>query len=265
MKKFLLIFGLSLFQMFAFGQAVVAPPLVLTDCEGGVHDLHSKLDNGKIIVIGWAMPCLSCAAPLLDVHNATLNYAISNPGVVEYWVADDFANTDCVTLRNWALSNGINQATFFSTAELDMYDFGDYGMPKVIVLGCGSHEVYYDANFTPTGSGVTAAVDQILTDISNSCLLGLNENSLQRTLEISPNPATDVIQIKLPEDQAQGGTISIYNEVGAVVQENTVGELASADDKSVQLDISGLRKGIYLLKFNRDGYSATGRFVKISE
>lgn len=100
--NFLRTLSLSLIVLLTYCTSSIAqeyaPEIVVTDCEGNEHSLHDALDSGKVIVIGWTMPCATCAAPLLAAHNVVLKYGISHPGVVEYWLADDYAETTCERL-----------------------------------------------------------------------------------------------------------------------------------------------------------------------
>lgn len=244
----------------AFGQTY-APQVITNDCQSTPKNLHDELNSGKIIVIGWAMPCSSCAAPLLDVHNAVLNFAISHPGKVEYWVADDFANTDCVTLRNWALANGISNATFFSTTDLDMYDFGAYGMPKAVVLGCLDHKIYYDVNFTPNGQGVTDAINQILSDQDNGCLLGIKDLPATEVISVYPNPAVNMLTVELAEEN-----VNSFVKMEMIDSEGRVcGVKMNQQSTSFSWDLSDIAPGAYAIKFHFTDHTFIRKFVKIAE
>lgn len=258
MKTGILLLALLSFNAFA---QTFAPQVITSDCQSDPQNLHDKLNSGKIIVIGWAMPCSSCAAPLLDVHNAVLNFAISHPGKVEYWVADDFANTDCVTLRNWALSNGISNATFFSTSDLDMYDFGAYGMPKVVVVGCLDHKIYYDVNYTPTGQGVTDAINQILSDQDNGCLLGLDEAFASDDVIIYPNPSSEELTFNLSDETAKS-----YIRIELIGADGRVqGVKSNQQASSFTWDVSSLESGTYTIRFYTADHTFNRKFVKIAK
>jgi hypothetical protein len=130
-----------LFPSNAIAQAI-APPYKIADCDGTPIDLYKDLSEGKVIVIGWAMPCATCVSPLLSVHNAILNFALSKPGRISLWIVDDYANTNCETLKSWSKNNGIVYAKFIVSNDVKMMDFGSNGMPIVVVIGCTSGKVY---------------------------------------------------------------------------------------------------------------------------
>jgi hypothetical protein len=237
----LLVSGNSLAQT----NATAASPV---DCNGVTHDLFAEMDAGKIIVIGWTMPCATCASPLLDVHNAVLNFAISDPGVVEYWLTDDFANTDCNSIQGWCSTNGITNATIFSSAELSMFDYGTTGMPKVVVVGCTDHKVYYNRNDSPTGAGVTDAVNQALSDIAASCQLGNDElNKSKFDLSCYPNPANSQIIVSFNMATAENVSLEVLDLNGAILKRMDV-EKSKVLEGNVLVDVKDLKGGVYLLK-----------------
>jgi hypothetical protein len=244
-----------------------APQIITNDCSGVSHNLREKLSQGKIIVIGWAMPCAPCAAPLLSVHNAVLNFAISNPGKVEYWLADDYANTTCQSLEGWCKSNGINNATYFSSSAIKMSDFGSDGMPKVVVIGCGNGKVFYNVNNTPDGTGVTNAINTALSELNSGCASATNIPELKSEVEtlklkIFPNPAKNHITVILPPvDFESDAKVTIMNAIGQVVFQKKLNELNMIDGQ-IELNISDLSKSIYYLKVEHNSAVLIQRFIK---
>ena len=233
------------FQAFNQTYATAANPI---DCNGATHDLFAELDAGKIIVIGWTMPCATCAGPLLQVHNEVLNYAISDPGIVEYWLTDDFANTSCSSIEGWCAGNGITNAIFFSSSELNMYDYGSAGMPKVVVVGCTDHRVYYNENDTPTGQGARNGIENALDDLANSCLQSTGEiTSTFTELKCFPNPASSEVSLTFNTDPNQELLIEVVDLAGVVVyQESVTNENSSSVEMSIY--VQAWNDGMYFVK-----------------
>ena len=236
-----------------------ATDFTVDDCSGTSHNLFTELDAGKIIVIGWTMPCSACASPLLSVHNAVLNFAVSNPGVVEYWLVDDFNDSPCSTIEDWCTNNGITNVTVFSSKSIKMLDYGSNGMPKVVVVACSDHKVYYNQNDNPTGSGVTNSINDALADIAGGdCqLTRVSELKVSNFgLECFPNPAASILNVSFQNSTKEDVTIELYDITGALLKVNMITESAG----EVQYDISNLSIGTYLLKVVGSEKSETKRF-----
>ena len=247
MKRIGLLLLMSLLSIESYSQTF-ATDFTASSCNGVSHNLFSELDAGKIIVIGWTMPCATCAAPLLEVHNAVLNYAISNPGVVEYWVTDDFANTNCSSVEGWCTSNGITNATYFSSATIDMNDYGGSGMPKVVVLGCSNHKIYYNKNNTPTGQGASDAISYALNDLANSCQLGISTiKATDHEFKAFPNPTKSALNIEFNNKSNEDFLIELFTVQGEALQQISL-DKTSVEIQQLQINTSTLSGGIYLLR-----------------
>jgi len=232
-----------------------ATDFTINDCSGNSHNLFSKLDNGKIIVIGRTMPCGSCSGPLIAAHNAVLNFAVSNPGVVELWIADDYGNNSCTTIEGWCTNNGINYAKYFSSADISMLDYGTTGMPKLVVLGCSSHKVYLNKNDYFTGAQVTAAINAALADLSNNCeSSGVSEMELDN-FEVYPNPSKDKLVCNLINGNYSNATIELTDLSGNILYSKTnVGGEET-------IDVEGMENGVYFLSVNKEGMQKTKKVI----
>jgi hypothetical protein len=207
------------------------------------------------------MPCATCAGPLLEVHNAVLGFAVSHPGVVEYWMTDDFANSSCVTIQDWCTTNGISNAKFFASAELDMLDYGSAGMPKVVVLGCTDHKVYYNKNNSPSGASVTSSVNYALDDLANACQpVGIAELEVTN-MDVScfPNPASSVLNVTVGMVAPQAVVLEVIGLNGKVFSSVSVEDLNLLTD-GVQIDVNNLATGIYMLKVSSNDDTVVEKF-----
>jgi Leucine-rich repeat (LRR) protein len=160
MKKLLLI--LLALPMIGLAQTT-ATDFTTNDCDGITHNLFDSLDAGNVIVIAWVMPCGGCITPSLAAYDAAQTFAISHPGIVDFYLVDDYANTSCASLVNWGNSNSMPLNTAFSSSAISMSDYGSAGMPKVVVLGGSSHSVYYNVNNNQINlNGVQTAINNAL-------------------------------------------------------------------------------------------------------
>lgn len=256
MKRIGLLLFVSLLSIESYSQTY-ATDFTASNCNGSSYNLFSELDAGKIIVIGWTMPCATCAGPLLEVHNAILNYAISNPGVVEYWVTDDYANTSCSSVAGWCATYGITNATYFSSSTIDMNDYGGSGMPKVVVVGCSNHKIYYNKNDNPDGQAVSDAIAEALNDLANSCQLDISDiKDTDFEFTAFPNPTKSILNIEFKNRPQEHFLIELYTIRGEMLQQISL-DKSSLEIQQLQLSTSDLPEGIYLLNLTGETSSAT--------
>ena len=227
------------------------------DCAGNFHDLFSELESGKVIVIDWVMPCGACTGPSQTTYNTVSSFQASHPNRVFFYLADDYANTNCASLNSWANSVNIPQNAFslrFSNAAIDMTHYGSTGMPKVVVLGGANHTVFLNANgFVSTAS---------LQNAINSALAatGISEtNSIVSELRIGPNPASQEATLRFTLAEKTGLTVELYNLGGQKLEEVFSGE-KSAGEYALQVPCGNLETGLYLVKVEAKG---TARFINL--
>lgn len=72
-----------------------------------------------------------------------------------------------------------------------------------------------------------------------------------------PNPASNVLNIVLPDNYELNGTVKVYNTLGQMVYNGT---LSSVNHYSV--DVSGYQSGIYFVKLQNGSQTKTLQFVK---
>ena len=90
MKKTLMIITAILTTLgFAYAQTN-ATDFTTDDCNGTSHTLFDELDDDKVIVIAWVMPCTPCATYAGYASNAVQSFATSHPGRVKYYLASKY-------------------------------------------------------------------------------------------------------------------------------------------------------------------------------
>lgn len=76
---------------------------------------------------------------------------------------------------------------------------------------------------------------------------------------IYPNPASGKVVITLPQGMLNAKTLSIYDVSGRAFAVKMIRQLAG---NSVELDVSGLANGLYLLRYQEAGVVKAVRFIK---
>jgi hypothetical protein len=243
MKKILFFISLAVFvSKFCFAQTN-ATNFNCNDCASNNHDLFSELDAGKVIVLTWVMPCSACIAPSLTASTTVQGYATSNPGVVKFYLADDYANTICTSLTGWATTNGLVTDAVFSNALIDMLDYGTAGMPKTVVLGGLSHTIYYNQN----GSNVMADLQTAINNaISANGIMELSKNQVLG-LNVFPNPAKNTSTLYYTLPASEEVTMEVINPLGQKINTFSIGK-QSAGKQEYQFNLESLSNGVYYIR-----------------
>lgn len=226
------------------------------DCNSNSHTLFNELDNGKIIVMAWVMPCGSCVNGAKAAYNVVQSYATSNPGKVLFYIADDMGDATCTQLTNWITTNNIgdiNKMTIFSNSGnlIKESDFGGSGMPHVVVMAGNDHKIFFNklnANANdPTG--IQAAV--------SSAFAALNVDGIEQVkFAITPNPVST--NISITSDKAIE-KITILSVAGQVIKE----EIYPAGKMNPTLNFSGVASGVYTIWIiDIEGKSGIQKIVK---
>ena len=217
------------------------------DCTGVSHNLFDELDNGNIIVISWIMPCGPCATYSLPAYDAVQSFATSNPGKVHFYIADDYANTACNILNNFANSYNMTNSTRFSNSNITMSDYGTDGMPKVVVLAGANHSVYLNKNDDKINLlNVQSAISQAINDGVSSLKEHLNKDF---NIIAFPNPAKNQFNLSYQTTSHEKIKIELINLLGqAKILKNT--EFQAAGNYNETLDISSFEDGMYFLKIS---------------
>jgi hypothetical protein len=230
-----------------------------TDCAGTSHSLFTDLNDGKVVVIVWVMPCSMCINDALGAHDAVQTYASSHPGKVLYYLVDDVGNTDCGTLKAWASQNGISgdDIIFFGNAgsTIDENNYGGPGMPHVAVVGSDKKIYFNEQNGADDFSAIQQAIGQALNPT------GVKEapSQIERP-SVYPNPARESIMVQHLSSDLSGVQLSVTNLLGQTVMTQT-GGILTARKNELKLNISSLKNGVYFLNVNDNGSKTMIRFV----
>ena len=214
------------------------------DCEGVFHSLFNELDEGKVIVIAWVMPCFSCSYYGSGAYDAVQTFTETHPGKVEFYLTDDYANTSCSSISNWGTTNSMENHIAFSSSAINMSDYGTDGMPKVVVLAGNDHTVLYNKN---NGSINYDDVLEAITTGLNS--VGLNDNeTVNYTLAVFPNPNNGLFSI---EFQAQENTkLEVFTVLGEKVVDVNIEGCTPNQKNKIEIDLSNQAQGLYLVNLS---------------
>ena len=252
MKTCIFLF-LSLFSFSTFYFQDTATDFTASDCDGIIHNLFSELDSGKVIVLTWVMPCGPCATHAINAYSAASNFQTTNPNRVKFYLIDDFANTSCQSLLSWGDSYGLDSATLFSNPDIDMNDYGQIGMPKIVVVGGAQHKIYFNENSSTFG--INVAIQQALNDLPN---MVPSESGIFKA-KLFPNPATHKLKFIYTNKDPLKIKIEIFNMLGERILKNyNVKDISTIG--SYEIDVSSFHPGSYLLKYSTTNQSKIIKF-----
>ena len=235
MIRYLFISALTMLSIFSTAIAQTATDFTADDCNGVSHNLFNELDEGKIVIIAWVMPCFTCIEDPVNAYTSVIeNYESDYPGKINFYLVDDYANTSCDNLNNWAEGYGLDGLIMFSDVSISMSDYGTNGMPKIVILGGATeHKVYYNENSSTTGFN-----DALDLALSESMTVTSTEPSL---INLYPNPALNYITIENNKNEVLEACL--YNDSGKLIKPIKVSAL-----ENKQLDLSSLTSGVYYIK-----------------
>jgi len=134
---------------------------------------------------------------------------------------------------------------YFSDHKLDMSDYGTPGMPKVVVVGCSEHKIYYNENYT--ASGIEEAIDEALIECNaiNTSVEEFGNSSFN--LDLFPNPTQNIVSVSYEILESSLVSIDVINMVGEIVQ-NVSKSVQDAGTNEFQFETNLLKDGLYFLR-----------------
>lgn len=119
---------------------------------------------------------------------------------------------------------------------------------NVSAIGSISYKVWNTAN--------TSDADTITWNV-NTTMVGTADPSLDKNISVSPNPATDRLHLQAINGNLGKGQASIFDLNGKMLSSTDIKGVASID-----LDVSTLAPGMYLLRYNTNGTVINRKFMK---
>ena len=249
MKTLSILVGFIFLSLNFQSYAQTATNFIEEDCEGISHTLFDELDEGKVIVIAWVMPCGSCSYYGGRAYDAVQTFTETHPGKVEFYLTDDYANTSCSSISNWGATNSMENHIAFSSEAISMSDYGTNGMPKVVVLAGKSHDVLYNQN---NGSISFDGVLEAITTGLNS--VGIDDiEEINNSLSIFPNPSNGLFAIEfLVQENTK---LEVFTVLGEKVVDVNIEACTLNKKKKINIDLSSQAQGLYLVNLSNGTFN----------
>ena len=162
-----------------------------------------------------------------------------------------FAVTDAVRTKATSSDNSITHTQDGNSPAGDSATWSmDWTAP---VTGSGQVRFYAAFN-AANGNGNTGGDVIYLSMLSaeEDITISVDENYLANQISMYPNPATSVVNVKLPA----GAELHVFNILGKVV------EVRSNMKAHETLDVSGFENGLYFVQVKHNGETHTSRLLK---
>jgi hypothetical protein len=161
-----------------------------------------------------------------------------------YYVINNASGIPPITY-SWSWGDGTNDYIAYPTHTYSAAGF--YNICLTITDSTGCTSTFCDSSYlqkSPNSIISVTVIPQVNT--------GINLNELSNRIMVYPNPSTDNITIESP----QQATIEILNIQGQTILQQQI------QQGKTDIDISGLAKGIYILRLNSNDKTAVTRIVK---
>tara|TARA_B100000780_G_C21100703_1_gene444172 strand:+ start:284 stop:1072 length:789 start_codon:yes stop_codon:yes gene_type:complete len=219
------------------------------DCNSNSHTLFDELDEGKIIVIAWVMPCGSCSYFGSHAYDAVQTFTETHPGKVEFYLTDDYANTSCSNISSWGNANNMENHIAFSSEAISMSDYGTNGMPKVVVLAGNDHAVLYNEN---NGSISFEGVLEAITSGLNTVGIG-DSDAVNNSLSIFPNPSNGLFDVEFYVQVKS--KLEVFTVLGEKVVNVNIEDCTPNQKNKINIDLSSKAAGLYLVNLSNGTFN----------
>jgi hypothetical protein len=157
-----------------------------------------------------------------------INPEVSEPATLYFTAFDTEAENDKVLIYNY---DGMELLATYSGY------YSPDNLPAPVTSASGKFFIIFATNATITGNGWEA---YYAPDV-----IGTNKKVVENELMTYPNPADDLVSIKIPENISAPITISVYDLSGVLITEKT--PTISENNRNIDLDVSSFKPGAYII------------------
>ena len=246
---------------FLFQNQSVTVTLPAMNVSGGNHTLVVQLlsPNGSTDENTVDNTVVSTAFTVfVDTATVNLTLVTDEYGDETSW---DFKDSNDTILYSGETDVYGNETTYNHTFDVltgGCYTFTIYdseGDGICCSWGAGSYTLTdSNSNVIATGGEFSAQETVSFTTVNT---LGTENYLLDRKITLYPNPATNVLNIKVGASNSLPDTYKIYNMLGQIVLQQSIGEL-----NDLAVNTSSLSKGMYFIKIATDNASISLPFIK---
>ncbi|HHN48816.1 MAG TPA: T9SS type A sorting domain-containing protein [Bacteroidales bacterium] len=198
------------------------------------------------------LPLMPVYASLIEMNNPEIVVLGTERGI---WSTTNIDTTDPV----WLPSNGdLGEVAVFQIVQ-QTNNFPSITVPvdatnEETFPGIDNFGAIYAATF---GRGIYKTYDFLIVGIDELPIAGKGN---QQRLSIYPNPANEILFVDYDHQMPAQVVISIADISGRIVQQKNFGRLSSGK-QTLQIDISSLKNGVYLVQMNNGAETLSNKLV----
>jgi hypothetical protein len=191
------------------------------------------------------------------------NFSFQNPAPLPLFLKNFTGErNESDIIINWKTENEINAAHFAVEYSTDGFNFINGGLvaAKNLAVNNYQHTLYY---FTQPLYYIRLKMTDIDGKFKYSAVVRiLLNNRLKKTLNISPNPVSEIINIRINSDAATMGEIRIVDALGQILYKKN--EMLVKGENVFSLNrLQNISKGVYTLQVVMDEETLSAKFISI--
>ena len=227
-------------------------------------DPTNIIENGIGIMVGGT-GYTQCISRLLDSNNVLV--ALSD-SIIQRFTRDSLLQGTEMYIYDRKIDSYVpwseDSFTYYPQKDVKVYLTYSGMATGSFVMNFGTK---YDNIYDAGNSLVESVIHQYTSDsfmlicrdmYSYVNVTGIDEASVkEEKMSVYPNPAGDIVNVMLPEMNSVHGNISLYSMQGDLMMTQ------HTSSSQVQVDISSLPKGMYIMEYNNAEIKSRGRIVKL--
>lgn len=227
-----------------------APDFTVKDLNGVEYNLYSILEEDKIVIFDvsatWCPPCYAFhKAHYLKSLNDKYGPEGTDQAVIIFYEADpsttleDLQGTGSNTRGDWITGTNypiINE----STISVDLTVWAPLGYPTINVIS-RDKKIVGDLFDQQSGEGPEASLQNMENFIAPYLKKSSSVEEVEVHATLSPNPTSDILNIRVDNMNGVQKTIKIFNAAGQEVRS------LETLDQNITLDVQDLAPGTYVL------------------
>jgi hypothetical protein len=223
----------------------------ITDTEGNTYDLYETLDSGMTVFIDlFFTRCSYCQQYTPIIEQIFQNTGAGEEDILMWGISNDPFDTDPV-IDQYKTDYGVTNPCSGPqgggiTAHTTIIAGQNFqGWPTYCVI-CPDRDMFFDPVYPPTVTGFDPYFEQCAS-------VGVDEevnDDISRIISIYPNPVKEQLTLELKFQNDGLTTLKLYDLTGVTIMKKELDH--SPGNTTVNLDLTSIPPGYYILKFSQD-------------